>query len=151
MTTVKTTSKSSFAIVRKISELLKLGNDGKLDSFVTRVVKTLNKEILIHNKNLATLKFNNEQELDELNDKLEDANASLTESYTNIKVNQVDTNEKQTRYVDIYLQNIDNHLLVVKQIEEKITRTTERFEKESKSIQEQVDSLNKRIKIISAK
>jgi hypothetical protein len=115
------------------------------------VVKTLNKEILIHNKNLATLKFNNEQELDELNDKLEDANASLTESYTNIKVNQVDTNEKQTRYVDIYLQNIDNHLLVVKQIEEKITRTTERFEKESKSIQEQVDSLNKRIKIISAK
>jgi hypothetical protein len=153
MSTVKSTttgvSKSEFSIVRAISALFKLGNDGKLDSFVNRVVKTLNKEVLTHKKNLDTMKFNHEQKLDSLADQLEDANEALAASYLNIAVEQIDNNEKQTRFVDVYLQNIDDHLMAVKTIEKRIEGIKKDYIGETQEVQDDIDSLNKRIAIIA--
>ena len=51
---------SKFSIVRAISAFLKLGDDGKLDSFFTRIIKTLSKEVCAHKKNLDNLRFNHD-------------------------------------------------------------------------------------------
>ena len=142
-------STSKFSIVRAISALLKLGDDGKLDSFLARVVKTLKKEVAILKKNLDTMKFNHEQNLEELNDKLQDAQEALADSYLQIDVARIGTNEAQTSYVDVYLENIDNKAAAVKLVEDKIAKAKEKYAEDAKAVQEQVDSLEKRIKTIS--
>ena len=145
-----TTSTSLFAIVRKISSLLKLGNDGKLDSFLTRVIKVLTKEVSILKRNLDTTKLNYDQNIDDLNDKLVDAQEALTNSYHQIDIDKIGTNESQNTYVEVYLDNIDRNTLVVKKLEKQIESTKEEYLKYIDSANEQIDSLNKRISIISS-
>lgn len=143
-------STSKFSIVRSIAALLKLGNDGKLDSFLTRVVKTLNKEVTIITKNIDTVKFNFSQRLSELQDQLDDAKDALENAYLEVNIDRIGTNEAQTSYVEVYLDNIDRKAKDVSIIEKRIKTETEENEKELKDLTAQVESLNKRVAIISA-
>jgi hypothetical protein len=126
-------SKSKFAIVRAISIILNLGDDGKMESFLTKVI----------------LKFNYEQELQEFQEKLEDAEASFQDSLLEIDPVRIKTNEQQTAYVETYLSNIDNKTLAIKSIEKRSLQLTEVFEKAKKEIQDNIASLEKRIKAVS--
>lgn len=140
-----------FSISRMVCTLLKLGNGGKLDSFLTRVIKTLKKEITILKKNLDTLKFNHEQKLEDLTDKLQDAEESLTNSYLDIDVDRISTNESQKDYEEVYLQNIDQHMSKVKSIQTEIDSVKEIYESKSKEISEEIESREVRINTISQK
>ena len=146
----KTENTSKFSIVRAIAEMLKLGDQGKLDSFLTRVVKTLTKEISIHSKNLETLKFNFTHEKEELNDRLEDAEAALENAYLQIPVEKVGTNAEQAEFVDVYLENIEDHERKVDLIKKQIEKATEVYEVRKKETEKAITSLESRIKIISA-
>lgn len=140
-----------FSISRTVCTLLKLGNGGKLDSFLLRVIKTLKKEIILLTKNLDTLKFNHEQTLDELNDKLDDAQESLQNSYFEINVDKIATNESQKAYEEVYLENIDRHQAVVKNILTKIQETKDSYEVNVLDLEEEIASRQTRIDTISAK
>lgn len=146
----ETTSGSKFSIVRAISAFLKLGEDGKLDSFFTRVVKSLTKEITAHKQNLKNLEFNHSQKIDELDDKLEDAQTALDEAYMKVDMEKIGTNESQSRFQEVYLENIDNHEVAVKLAEGAIEAENKSYESSKKSIEEQIESLNKRIRKVSA-
>jgi len=143
-------STSKFSLVRAISSFLKLGDDGKLDSFFTRVAKTLNKEISAHKKNLDNMKFNHDQKVDELQDSLEDANTALAEAYMKVDVSQIGSNAEQAAFQDAYLENIDNHELAVQRIEKSIEAEKESYNSSKKKVDETIESLNKRINKISA-
>ena len=130
-------STSKFALVRAIARLLNLGDEGKLESFFERVNKTLKKENTLNTKSLENLKFNHEQKMDELKDKLEDANEALSSAYTNVNVALIQTNGQQEQYVDTYLSNIDQYIEVVQSIE-----------KDTKKIQDQIDSNKKRLSVV---
>lgn len=149
---VKTTTKSTslLALVRKFSAVFNLGNEGKVESFYYRVIKQLKKEVITHNKNLDTIKFNHEQQLESLNDKLEDANEALSESYLNIDIDRITTNEAQTSYIEVYLDRIDMRALTVKDIEAEVISENKYYEDAVDRITKQIESLNKRIDIISA-
>ena len=95
--------------MRAISAFLKLGDDGKLDSFFTRIIKTLSKEVCAHKKNLDNLRFNHEQKLDELNDSLEDAQTALQESYLKVDIELIGNNAAQKSFEDLYLENIEQY------------------------------------------
>jgi len=143
------TSSSSFAIVRKIAALLKLGSDGKLDSFLTKVLKQLKRELKAFESNLVTKESNYKDSLEDLNDKLEDAYEALESSYLNIDIEKISTNEQQSAYIDVYLENIDKHILTVKRIESQISTLTEVYEEEVKDINNNIASLKLRIENIS--
>jgi predicted component of viral defense system (DUF524 family) len=149
---VKTTTKSTslLALVRKFSAVFNLGNEGKVESFYYRVIKQLKKEVITHNKNLDTIKFNHEQQLESLNDKLEDANEALSESYLNIDVDRITTNEAQTSYIEVYLDRIDIKVATVRSIESEIENENKYYYDATNRITKQIESLNKRIDIISA-
>lgn len=147
---VSGTAQSKFSLVRAISEFLKLGDDGKLDSFFTRVIKTLEKEKVAFNKNLDNLKFNHEQKLDELKDSLEDAKAALDEQYLKVSVDKIGTNEAQKDFMESYLTAIDTHELAVTKIEKQIESLKEGYKADKERIEKQIESLNKRITKISA-
>ena len=140
---------SKFSIVREIAKLLKLGDQGKLDSFLTRVVKMLGRDIAALKKNLGTLEFSHTQEIDELEDKLEDAKDSLENAYLQIDVTRITTNEDQTRYADEYLENINNAKSKVISIEKSIELKKETFERASKEINDKITSFQERVDRIS--
>lgn len=143
-------SVSKFSIVRAISAFLKLGEDGKLDSFFSRVVKTLSKEVTALKQNLKNLEFNHTTKIDELKDKLEDAQTALDESYMKVDMEKISTNESQKDFMETYLSNIDTKELAVKAIEAQIERENQSYNDDKESIDKEIESLNKRINKISA-
>jgi len=142
------TSVSKLFLVRQIAALLNLGDEGKLESFFQRVNKRLKKDNTLHTKNLENLKFNHEQTLDTLKDKLEDANEALQGAFTHVDINAIQTNGQQDQYVEVYMDNVDSHLARVQSVEKEIERENEGYEKEAKNIQDQIDSNAKRLSVI---
>lgn len=141
-------STSKFALVRAIARLLNLGDEGKLESFFERVNKRLKKDNTLLTKNLENLKFNHEQTLDALKDKLEDTNDALEAAYTNVDVSSIQTNGQQEQYVETYIDNVDSHLARVQSVEKEIERENETYEKAAQKIQDQIDSNTKRLSVV---
>ena len=139
------TPTSKFSIVRSICALLNLGEEGKLESFLDKVVKQLKKEITVVKKNQETATFQHEQILEELNDKLVDAQDALADSYLNVNVDSIQTKEQQNSYIDIYLNNIDAKKAAVLAIEAKIEQVIEAYDKKSEASAAEVASLQERL------
>lgn len=137
-------SNSKFSLVREIAALLKLGEGGKLDSFFYRLEKKLNREISGHEKNLEVEKFNHEQRVIALEDALEDAEAELKDSYKKIDVRLISNNADQNDFVEIYLENIDDHEEAVEKIKANIAAEKDAYLKTVADIQAQIDSCKKR-------
>lgn len=140
-----------FAITRKINQTLKLGDAGKVDSFLGRVVNTLSKEIKGLERIASNEQYNHENRLEELTDKLKDAQQELEASYLHIELDSIGTNQKESDYVETYLRNVDRHLIAVKDIEKAIERENETYSDFVKTNKEKMDSLTRRIDAISAK
>jgi len=140
-----------FAITRQINKTLKLGDAGKVDSFLSRVVNTLSKEIKGLERIVSNEQYNHENRLEDLNDKLKDAQQELEASYLHIELDSIGTNQKEADYVETYLQNIDRHMVNVKSIERSIEKENETYSEFVKAKSEQMDSLKRRIDAVSAK
>lgn len=146
---VVVTPTSKFSIVRSICALLNLGEEGKLESFLDKVIKQLKKEITVVKKNQETATFQHEQTLEDLNDKLVDAQDALTDSYLNVNVDAIQTKEQQNAYIDTYLNNVDRKKAAVIAIEEKIEAVTEAFNKKSEAATAEIASLEERLAVIN--
>ena len=140
-----------YAITRQINKTLKLGDVGKFDSFLSRVSNTLSKEIKGLERIASNEQYNHDNRLEELNDRLKDAEQELEASYLNIELESIGTNQKETDYVETYLGNIDRHVLAVQKIEKSIESENEVYNDFVKNSNAQIASLNKRITAISAK
>jgi len=141
---------SKFSIVREIAALLNCGDNGKLDSFFTRVVKTLKKESAGLVKNIEIEKFNHESALDDLKDELQDANEAYEEALKEVPVDQIATNAQQIVYMETYLTRLDTRSIAVKAISNRITIAKESHTEKIKELNEQIESLKTRIKVLSA-
>lgn len=142
------TPKSKFSLVRAIAAKLNLGEEGKLDNFFAKVVKTLTREMTALKKNLDTRKFNYEQELDELHDKLVDAQDALAGTYESVDVDSIKTNEDQNNYIDVYLNNINRATQKVRDIEERIKNLQEAYEEGKEETEKQIEAINVRIETV---
>jgi len=142
------TPKSKFSLVRAIAAKLNLGEEGKLDNFFAKVVKTLTREMTALKKNLDTRKFNYEQELDELHDKLVDAQDALAGTYESVDVDSIKTNEDQNNYIDVYLNNINRATQKVRDIEARIKNLQETYEECKEEIEKQIEAINVRIETV---
>lgn len=150
-TTKETNVVSEFALVKAIVKLLKIGDQGKLESFFSRICKILKKEISALEKTLEVKKFEYERDLDDLKDKLEDAQEALSASLLQVDVERIKTNEDQNAYAEVYLSNIDIKQEEVISLENQIKALTENFEKEEASANAQINSLKKRLEEIGKK
>ena len=146
---VVVTPTSKFSIVRSICALLNLGEEGKLESFLDKVVKQLKKEITVVKKNQDTAVFLHEQTLEELNDKLVDAQDALKDSYLSVNVDAIQTKEQQNSYIDTYLSRIDAKKAAVLAIEAKIEQVTEAYNKKAEASEAEIKSLQERLDTIA--
>lgn len=140
-----TNGKCKFSIVQKITEFFKLGEAGKLDSFFSRIDKTLSRDIAAYKVNLTTLKFNHDTNVSELEDQLEDANDGLQDAYMSVDLEKIKTNEAQVLFQDIYLATLDAAELKYTSIEKKIVKIKEQYILDAKNIQDNIDKLEVRL------
>jgi hypothetical protein len=143
-------SLSKLAIVRAAFAFLNLGDDGKIESFVNKVIRTLTTEVKIIAQNIAQKEFVFEQASDDLEEKLVDAKIACEHALIDINVDKIATNQAQSDYVDTYLNNLDEKVLAVSNIEKALEALKETYTKDIEELNKQADSTNKRIKLLSA-
>jgi hypothetical protein len=143
-------SLSKFAIVRAAFAFLNLGDDGKIESFISKVIRTLTTEVKILNQNLVQKEFIYDQEKESLEEKLIDAKLAAEHALIDINVNKISTNQEQNEYIETYIDNIDNKYIAISTIEKSLVELEEKYTKEVEDINLQIASINKRIDILSA-
>lgn len=74
----------------------------------------------------------------------------MDEAYLKVDINRIGNNADQAAYQEIYLENIDNHVLAVQSIERKIESAVKTYEEYKEEIEKQIVSVEKRRIRISA-
>lgn len=142
---------SKFPIVNAAAAFFNLGDSGKMDSFIGRTIRTLTSEIETLERSKSNEKHNLEAKLSELNERLEDAEDALDESYLNFPPEKIKTNEEQRAYLDEYLDVINKKEAVVlgikKSIEDEQTASDDLIAQKDAQIavrQKHLDKINRK-------
>jgi len=136
---------SKFAIVNAVVAALNLGDYGKVENFVQKTARTLEREVDTAERSITNSKHNLKSKLSSLEERLEDAQVAVEEAYTNLDPKDLKTNEEQRKYMDKYLFNIDSAEGYVLGLEEEIEKVKEESEEEIKNLNKQVSIRKQRI------
>ena len=105
---------SRFKIVNDVVALLKLGEFGKLESFIKKTVSVLEREITGLKRSIKNEQDNLEVLKEDIAEQIEDAQQGVEEAYTNLDPEKLKTNEAQAKFREDYLDAIDEAEGVVK-------------------------------------
>ena len=137
------------SLLERIKAKLNMGEEGQIQNFLDKQVKTLGREIKACEKNIDNLKYNHEADLEKKQEKLEDAKVELDSSYENIKASNVENNAKQAEYADIYWANVEQAEGKVERIKKSIDNAKEKLADQIKEIEIQIAERQRRIEKIS--
>lgn len=132
-------------IVARILSLLNITEEGRINKFFGKQRSLLAKDIKNLNKNLDTLKGQELEDLEELNEQLEDAEVRVEEAYTSVAIKDIATNEAASKFAIVYWENIEKAESEVSRIKEQIEKTKERYAERRKDIQEQIAERERRL------
>lgn len=132
--------KSNFWLVNEVAKMLNLGEFGKLENFVGKTVKFLEREMDVAERSISTANFNFKSKKETLEEKIEDAEISLRESYTNIDPASIKTNDDQKAFREKYLSKIDK-------AEAKVLGLQEELKAEKDKLRAEVDDLKEEIAV----
>lgn len=125
-------------IVSKIMAALKLGEEGKIGSFFSKIESDFNREIKAIRHNISGIELEHEHKLMSLNDKLEDLKKAVDDAWLNITAEKVATNALQDDFKGRYLGNIAN-------AEDAVARCEKEIDSAVKSYTERINDLNDQI------
>lgn len=144
-------SKSEFALVRRIVNFFKLGEEGKIESFFEKQRKVMKREIAKVETALSVMKLANDNNLEDLNERLEDAQEAVVTAYLNVDPERVASNALQAEFGSVYWKNVELAEANVKTLEEQIVAATEKHNDEVKKLNEQIAERKRRMVKISEK
>ena len=142
-----TTTRTS--IVARVKALLKLGDDGKIDSFFNRESKKLKRDIESLRRNLETCKLNHVREIEGLEEQLEDAKAELDNAYLDVRPEEITTNAAQEEFSTKYWDKITECEESVSFIEDTIKNNNKLHKETTDYIEEQIKETSYRLEKIS--
>jgi predicted nucleic acid-binding Zn-ribbon protein len=137
------------SIVERIVALLQLTDSGKIQHFFDKQIKSLNRDIVALERNITTLTFHHEADLDAAKEKLEDAKVELESAYLNVTIENVDTNAKQDSYSNAYWNGVELAEEKVQTLEARIISKTDAFKDQVKDIEIQIAERKRRVDKIS--
>lgn len=142
---IKMTAIKELAIVKKVMEVLKLDEAGKINTFFQKEVKTFNRYIdgLKANKEVLTLEF--QQKENKLNDDIEDAKEALENAYTSITMEDVRNNEAMSNFSNYYWENISSKEKILKRLEKQLEELKESHKKDMEDKDDQIAKYKTRI------
>lgn len=141
-------SKTPQTIVEKVKAFLKLGDDGKLQSFYDRLRKTIQRDVKTLETSRALLVSNFERTSDEFNDKIEDAREAVEAAWMNITPENVATNALQESFMVTYLQGIETAENTLGLIEERFKASVAAHESELEAIDKKIAKGNSRLETL---
>lgn len=144
-------SKSEFALVRRIVNFFKLGEEGKIESFFEKQRKVMKREIAKVQTALSVMKLAHENNIEDLTERLEDAQEAVTTAYVNVDPDRVASNALQAEFGPVYWKNVELAEANVKTLEEQIEAATESHNDEVKKLNEQIAERKRRMVKISEK
>jgi vacuolar-type H+-ATPase subunit I/STV1 len=131
-------------LVSKIAAALKLGDEGKLQSFFTRMIRENNREITNLEQNMEAEKISYNHSKISLEDKLEDAKQALEDAYMDVDISRISTNADQDAYKSVYLDKIERAERRIDEIETELEKLAEAYTETNKRRQKQIDSYTSR-------
>ena len=137
------------SLLERIKAKLNMGEEGQIQNFLDKQVKTLGREIKACEKNIDNLKYNHEADLEKKQEQLEDAKVELDSSYENIKASNVENNAKQNDYASVYWSNVEQAEEKVERIKKSIDNAKEKLADQIKEIEIQIAERQRRIEKIS--
>jgi hypothetical protein len=146
---MKNTAITIRSLKDKILSILKLDEAGKIESFLEKQVKMLQKSIITNTKNLEKFVAEIRDNIETLDEQIEDAEQALEDAYAKVTLKDVETNDAMNNFSDIYWDNIDNCQQTIKKLEEnkKLYLTT--IDSETRNVEEIISNLKQKIEAIS--
>ena len=140
MSTTEVVKPSRFKIVNDVVALLKLGEFGKLESFIKKTVSVLEREVTGLKRSIKNEQGNLSVLIEDIQEQIEDAQQGVEEAYTNLDPEKLKTNEAQKEFREKYLDSIDN-------AEGNVQVLVETLEAHTKLSQEVVENLEAEIAV----
>jgi archaellum component FlaC len=132
-------------IVAKVLALLKVGDEGKISSFYSKLESDFTREIKAIKHNIAGTKLEYDNYAQTLAEQLEDYTAAVEDAWLNITADQVATNALQESFKSSYLRQIANAEAKVQSIEESIKDAKEEYEATMKDLNDQISKYEARL------
>ena len=136
-------------IVDVILAKLNITERGKIENFFMKQRSELNKEIRDLTKNKKTLIDDHQDAVEDLNEKLADAQVEVEEAYSAVTVEDISSNEKAKAFANNYWDNIEVAEQRVESIKDQILDAEEDFNNEIEEIDAQIDERQRRLNKIS--
>lgn len=135
MSSKNSTPKSMF---EKVAAFLKLGPDGKLQSFYSRLQRTIEQDIKKLNTSRNIMVSNFQETTEQYQYDLQDATEAVDSAWMNVTPEQVATNELQASFMQVYLNGIAKAQAKVKSLEAMYQELTENHQKSLKEIDDKI-------------
>ena len=139
MSTKNSTPKSMY---EKVAAFLKLGDDGKLQSFYSRLQRTIEQDIKKQRTSRNILESNFAETTEQIGYDLADAKEAVDSAWMNVTAEQVATNELQAQFMHTYLEGISRAEARVTAIENELKFATEAHEQALKTIDDKIARYN---------
>lgn len=99
--------KSEFSLVRRIVTFFKLGEEGKIENFFEKQRKNLKREIAKLTKAVEVIVFTYDNDVEDLNDRIADAEAAIDNAYMQVDADVVASNAGADSFALDYWRNIE--------------------------------------------
>lgn len=133
-------------LVAKILSILKLDDAGQVEKYINKTIKDLDRDVVVYKRKIVNLEHNHTEDLDNQKEKLEDLEVTLEDSYTNVDVDAIKTNEGASEFRGLYLKRIRTAELNVKHTTLLINDLIKEHEEAVEEIQKDIDLRKLRIK-----
>ena len=142
-------SKAPVTLADKVRAFLKLGDEGKVQSFFDREQKKVERSIKGNEKKIENAAYNRDVQLDAAKDQLTDAQAEVNNAYLDIDPEMIKTNATQDAFADSFWGAICAAESNVTAIETEIEKINEAYEETAEACNEQIAKLQGRLDIIN--
>jgi hypothetical protein len=118
------------------------GEEGQFKKFRKEFIKSLESENALCTRNIGTLKFNFENDIEEIKTRIEEAVEVIEESYLNVNISKIKEIDDRKEFMKEFKLNIARKLAVKDELEKSLKNVTETYEKKVKE-QEAIIEVNK--------
>lgn len=144
--TDSTTKKS---LADRIKAAFGLDDAGRVDTFLAKQVKMLNKAIEIAQKNLTKYVSEKLESIEAYQEQLEDAQQNLIDMYEGVKASDIKTNDAANEFAGNWWNRIDSAYNRVDEIQSYIDGENKAIEKQQEYVAKNIAQLNEKIAAIS--
>lgn len=143
---------AEFAIVKRIMSILKLDEAGKISKFFESIVKDAKRAIAQLESNKKSMALQYEINVDQYNEKIEDAAGVVEAAYDSVTLEDIKTNAEMENFKGRYLDSVSTAEKKLKSAQKSLDNYNEDYAKEIERIDEQIARYQARIdKIVSLK